>query len=118
MFQYKKDTTLEYRKKECENTIKKYPQRIPIICERNPKSRLREVKKIKYLVPIDMPVTQFSFLIRRGINLSAECALYLLADGTYSLAGNKTMREVYEAHKDPQDGLLYIMYSEEERWGY
>lgn len=117
MFRYKKDYTLEQRKEECEKIKNKYANRLPIICEKSPNSRLKEVKKTKFLVPDDMTVNQFSFLIRRGIELSQECALYLLVDGVYSLIGNQTMKEIYIKYQDKDDGFLYILYAEEESWG-
>lgn len=117
MFKYKKDFNLDQRRQECERIKNKYQDRIPVICEKSPTSRLKDVRKTKYLVPYDMPVSQFCFLIRKGITLSQECSLYLLVNGTYSVMGNQSMKEVYLKHADKEDGFLYIMYAEEESWG-
>ena len=35
----------------------------------------------------------------------------------HSLTGNQYMSEVYQNHKDKEDGFLYIMYSNELLWG-
>ena len=55
------------------NQIQKdYPDYIPIVCEKDPKSNIRDIDKTKYLVPSDLTVAQFSFMIRRRINIPNE----------------------------------------------
>ena len=42
----------------------KYPERIPVIVEKLPKARVGDLDKKKYLVPSDLTIGQFYFLIR------------------------------------------------------
>ena len=51
-----------------------------VIVERAPKSRIADLDKKKYLVPNDLTVGQFYFLIRKRIQLRAEDALFFFVD--------------------------------------
>ena len=64
-----------------------------------------------------MTVSQFSFIIRRKLELAKEAALFLLVNGKVSIVGNQTMSEVYENNKDTEDGFLYITYTSQLTWG-
>ena len=83
--------------------LREYPNRVPIICEAAPRSVLPPLKKTKYLVPYDMTINQFQFLIRRNLDLTQESALYLITSKGIALIGEKTMMEVY-------NNFLYIYY--------
>ena len=109
-FKYKKDHNLEERQKESNRILKEYINRMPVICECDPNSNLVSLKKTKYLVPSDMTVSQFQFLIRRNLDLTQESALYLITSKGIALIGEKTMMEVYNNHKDKTDNFLYIYY--------
>ena len=39
-FDYKKKVNVFDRKKQCEQILKQYPGKIPIICEKDPKSKI------------------------------------------------------------------------------
>ena len=105
------------RKAESMKIKEKYPDRIPIICERDPNSKLNEIDKNKYLVPIDLTVSQFSFIIRKRLSLDKSSALYLLVNGKSSITGDCSINEIYEKYKDKDDGFLYISYTGEIIWG-
>ena len=107
----------DVRKKECEKIRVQFPEKIPIICEKDPKSNIKDIDKTKYLVPADLTVANFSGMIRKRIEIPEEAAFYLLANGKSSLTGDKLLSEVYDAYKDPEDGFLYIAYASELTWG-
>lgn len=108
---------VQKRKGESSKIREKYPDRIPIICEKDPKSKMKDVDKTKYLVPNDLTVSQFSFIIRKRLEMSKDAALFLLVSGKHSITGDSSMSEIYEKHKDPEDGFLYIAYTSELTWG-
>ena len=115
-FKYKINHTLEERRNEANRILKTCPNRMPVICEVAPNSKLPSLSKTKYLAPGDMSLTQFQFLIRRNLDLNELSALYLLTTkGT--LTGDKTMREIYNIYKDKEDQFLYIYYDSELTWG-
>ena len=95
--------------------LKKYPDRIPVICERA--NRLApKLDRNKYLVPQDITMGEFMFVIRKRMNLSPEKSIYMFV-GNESLAPvSHTMGMIYDHHKD-NDQFLYIIYSSESTFG-
>ena len=115
-FYVNKNKSFDERLAESNRIINKYPNRIPVICEKNPGSKLVILNKRKYLVPHDLTTTQFLFIIRKGLKLPSEKGIFLfvkknIAPSTY------TMIDLYNEYKDP-DGFLYINYTEENVFGY
>ncbi|KAG8006150.1 CTD nuclear envelope phosphatase 1A [Nibea albiflora] len=72
-----------------------------VIVEKAPKARIGDLDKKKYLVPSDLTVGQFYFLIRKRIHLRAEDALFFFVNN--------------EHHEE--DFFLYIAYSDESVYG-
>ena len=59
----------------------KYPNRFPIIVKKSDKCKnLPEIDKSKFLVPEDLTVGQFVYIIRKRIKLTPEKSLYLFCD--------------------------------------
>jgi GABA(A) receptor-associated protein len=94
----------------------KYPDRIPIICERDPRSFLLNCEKNKFLVPGELTISQFGYIIRKRISMDKSNALFLLINGKNSIAGDISMSEIYDKHKTT-DGFLYISYTGEVLYG-
>ena len=113
--EFKKEFTLAQRRMESSRVLTKYPDRIPIICERSTKSKLGTLDKKKYLVPVDLTTGQFVFIIRRRLQLPAEKAIFLFT-GPVIPPSNARVQELYQQYKD-KDGFLYIQYSEENVFG-
>jgi GABA(A) receptor-associated protein len=107
---------LNERKSNSSKIKEKYPDRIPIICEKDPSSKIKSVDKNKYLVPNNFTVSQFSIIIRKRLELSRDSALFLLVSGKHSITGDSSINEIYEKYKD-EDGFLYITYTSELSWG-
>lgn len=105
------------RAEESEKVRQKYPDRIPIIIEKDPSSQIREIDKTKFLVPNDLTVGHLLFIIRKRLELSKEASLFMLVNGKTSVTGEIGLQEVYQKHKDPEDGYLYIVYTSELTWG-
>merc|ERR1712107_506129 len=76
-WQYKEEHPFEKRRAEGEKIRRKYPDRVPVIVEKSPKARIGDLDKKKYLVPSDLTVGQFYFLIRKRISLTRRRALLL-----------------------------------------
>ncbi|MCQ2820631.1 MAG: hypothetical protein MJ252_25475 [archaeon] len=94
-----------------------YPDYIPIICEKDPKSKSAELTKKKYIVPPTLTVSQFGMLIRKKLKATQDEALFFLINGEKAISGSAIMSEIYDVYKDKSDGILYIMYSTEVLWG-
>ena len=72
----------EKRKSEAERIRAKYPDRVPVICEKADRSDIPDIDKKKYLVPADLTVGQFHYVIRKRIQLAPEKALFLFCSNT------------------------------------
>ncbi len=79
----------EKRKAEAERIRERFPDRIPVICEKSDTSRLPNIDKTKYLVPNDLSAYHFNFIIRKRINLPEKDSLYFFVNGKYLLKGGK-----------------------------
>jgi GABA(A) receptor-associated protein len=109
------DTYSEKRKSEAERIRAKYPDRVPVICEKADRSDIPDIDKKKYLVPADLTVGQFHYVIRKRIQLAPEKALFLFCSNTIP-PNAALMSTVYEEQKD-EDGFLYVQYSGESTFG-
>eukprot|EP00699_Malawimonas_sp_californiana_P001263 EC715228.1.p2 GENE.EC715228.1~~EC715228.1.p2 ORF type:complete len:138 (+),score=29.92 EC715228.1:49-414(+) len=112
---FKQEFTLEKRKAEAERIRQKYPDRIPVICEKAKKSDLPDIDKKKYLVPGDLTVGQFVYVIRKRIKLTPEKAIFIFVNNVLPPTA-ALMSVLYDEQKD-EDGFLYITYSGENTFG-
>jgi GABA(A) receptor-associated protein len=112
---FKEENILEKRKAESERIRQKYPDRIPVICEKAEGSDIPDIDKKKYLVPSDLSVGQFVYVIRKRIKLPPEKAVFLFVNNALPPTA-ALMAHLYESHKD-DDGFLYIKYSGENTFG-
>jgi GABA(A) receptor-associated protein len=79
------------------------------------KSDIATIDKKKYLVPADLTVGQFVYVIRKRIKLSPEKAIFIFVDEVLPPTA-ALMSSIYAEHKD-EDGFLYITYSGENTFG-
>ncbi len=112
---YKKEHDLQTRKQESQKIRTKYPDRVPIIVERDNKSDIVEIDKKKYLVPADLTMGQFQYVIRKRINLEPTKALFVFINNTLPPTSSM-IGQIYEEKAD-EDGFLYINYSSENTFG-
>ncbi|WMV17965.1 hypothetical protein MTR67_011350 [Solanum verrucosum] len=106
----------ERRQAESSRIREKYPDRIPVIVERAEKSDISDIDKKKYLVPADLTVGQFVYVVRKRINLSAEKAIFVFVKNILPPTA-ALMSAIYEENKD-EDGFLYMTYSGENTFGF
>lgn len=114
---FKNQYSFEERLIESTRVTIKYPNRIPIICQRS-QNALRDcpyIDKIKYLVPRDLTVGQFLYVIRKRLKLQAQKALFIFINNSIPPT-NQLIGSIYEIHKD-NDLFLYVYYSYENTFG-
>jgi len=118
-FEYKKKENLIDRKTQCERILKQYPGKIPIICEKDPACKIKPIEKTKFLINENFTVQQFLDLIRTKLKLQEKEALFIFfSDKRPTIAtSDRTISDVYQNFKDPNDGYLYAIYSSQEIWG-
>ena len=114
---HKEEHSLESRKASSASIRSKHPDRIPVIVEKRAGDKaLPDIDKKKFLVPADLSIGQFMYVIRKRIKLSPEQAIFLfVAHGTVPPSVS-TLQAVYDQHKD-EDGFLYLTYSGENFFG-
>jgi|TARA_B110000208_G_C11548589_1_gene350812 GABA(A) receptor-associated protein len=113
---FKNLTSLENRTAECNRIITKHPGRVPVVvCKGCNDISLPDIDKHKFLVPKDMTIGQFVYIIRKRIKLDPNHALFVLINNTLQPT-NKSLDDIYLDNKD-EDGYLYIIYSSENTFG-
>jgi len=95
----------------------KYPERLPIICEKDPRcTDIPDIDRKKYLVPLDLSIANFMYVIRKRIKLRPEKSIYLFVNDRVMPATSQTISLLYQEHANP-DGFLYITYAGESTFG-
>lgn len=114
-FSYQKTYPLTTRLNESNRILKKYPERIPIIMEKHASSTVPNLDQTKFLVPKELTVAQFIYVLRKRIKIQSTEALFIFIND--SLPNSASMlSEIYDAHKN-QDGFLYMTYASENTFG-
>ena len=111
---FKSTNSYEKRVAESDRIICKYPERVPIICQRI-NNEVPEIDRSKYLCPRDLSMANFMLVIRKRLHLSPEKALYLFVRNKI-VPCSQLLGTVYEEKKD-EDGFLYINYAGESTFG-
>lgn len=112
-----REKPFEERKQESERIHKQYPERCCVIVGRAKNAtNIHEIEKAKYLVPKDLTIGQFVYVIRKRIKLSPEQAIFIFTKEGTLPATSALMSQMYEDYKE-DDGFLYITYSSENTFG-
>ncbi len=93
-----------------------YPDRVPVIVEKDSKSHVPDIDRKKFLAPNDITVAKFLIEIRKHVQLDASDTIWIFVGGRTIPQPAMTMAQLYENHKD-EDGFLYIVYSGENTFG-
>ncbi|EGB05062.1 hypothetical protein AURANDRAFT_70347 [Aureococcus anophagefferens] len=120
---FKFDHPLDRRKSEAERIRAKYPDRIPVICEKADRSDIPDIAKKKRAPAPGASreraragrARRFIYVIRKRIKLPPERAIFIFVDNVIPPTA-ALMSTVYEVQKD-EDGFLYITYSGENTFG-
>ena len=111
---YKNRHTFMERKNESDRILAKYPNRVPIVVERYNHS-VPDIDRKKYLVPDDLSMANFLYVIRKRLKLTSEKSLFLFVNNKI-VNMSQLVSEIYYKYGD-EDGFLYIKYCEESTFG-
>ena len=117
-FDFKK-YPLEKRSKESARMREKYPNRVPLIINRGPNCHnIPDIKKHKFLVPVDLTAGQLMYILRQKMKLKPEDSIFMLLGKNYNMipATSQIISSLYYDYKD-EDGFLYIIYTGESTFG-
>lgn len=115
-FKFDRDRDFNKRKQEFERMRSLYSDRLPIIVEKGSQSDVPDINKHKYLVPTDLTVQQFLFVIKKQIRVNPQTALIFITKNGHMLPGSDTIANVHEKHAD-SDGFLKLKYYTENTFG-
>ena len=110
-----KDLSLEERTLEATKIRAKYPDRIPVIVTKSEKSNISDINKCKFLVPSDLSVGQFIYIIRKRVKLNSEDAIFLFFNNSLQ-PSHALMGDIYKQYAD-ESGFLMAKYSGESVFG-
>ena len=119
MTKFLNSNTLTKRQEESARILKKHPTRIPIICERSTSCTskyIMDIDKTKYLVPMDMLIGQFIYVVRKRIDIAKNEALFIFVNNRVLPPSSELVANVYSQYKD-NDGFLYMQYNSENTFG-
>jgi len=114
---FESELTFEKRLEESKRINTKFPNLIPVICERLHSSRnVPELDRRKFLVPPHLTMGQFVYVVRRRIELEPSQAIFMYLSGSTMVPTSHQMSQVFDTHRK-KDGFLYITYSGENTFG-
>ena len=112
---FKEDYTFEMRKSESRKIMRKYPSKVPIIVQKSKSCNLNEIDKVKYLVPKDLNMNHFVYIIRKRIQLEPSESLFIMVNNQLC-PSNSILDDIYGDLAD-EDGFLYVIYTSENTFG-
>lgn len=114
MLEFQKQFSFDERIAESKKIRLKYPDRIPIIVE-SKDTQIPKIDKKKFLVPNDITVGQFLYVIRKRIKLNPNTSLFIFINNTIPKT-SEILYNIDATHRN-EDGFIYIVYSGEQTFG-
>jgi GABA(A) receptor-associated protein len=116
MSEFKKNHTFKQQQDEANRILKKYPDRIPIIIEKNSTcTSIPNLDKNKYLVPKQITIGQLIQIVRKRIKIKPEQALFCFI-GNVIPSSSETVEKIYHNYKE-ESGFLFVTVSSENTFG-
>ena len=113
---FKQNNSFESRIIESKRLNEKYVDRVPIIVEISDSNKdVMQLDKSKYLVPGDLTVSQFMYVIRKRVKLSPETSIFIFFGNSLAPC-TELIKNIYHQYKD-EDGFLYAIVSLENTFG-
>ena len=112
LINFKNEFPFHTRLHEAKSICQKYPDRIPCIVESDYSDL---ITKKKYLIPMDLTIGQFVYIIRKRANISPEKAIFIFVNNIIP-ASSALISQVYRENKD-EDFFLYFFIKFENTFG-
>ena len=98
-----------------ERIKEKYPDRVPIFVNKKEGSTVNDIERHKYLVPKDMTMGNFIYILKKNIKLESNQALFVFINNRM-VCNTEIVGNIYEQYKS-EDHFMYIIYSGESTFG-
>jgi hypothetical protein len=103
--------SVSQRREDVLRLLKRYPEKIPVYVEGE------NISQNKFLVPYDITVAQFLYMLREKVLLTPTQSIFLFFGKRREIMpSNMIIREIYDRLKDDDD-MLYAFYSKENVFG-
>jgi hypothetical protein len=103
--------SVSQRREDVLRLLKRYPEKIPVYVEGE------NISQNKFLVPYDITVAQFLYMLREKVLLTSTQSIFLFFGKRREIMpSNMIIREIYDRLKDDDD-MLYAFYSKENVFG-
>ncbi|KAF8770791.1 microtubule-associated proteins 1A/1B light chain 3C-like [Argiope bruennichi] len=114
---FKERRSLEMRKMESAEVRSKFLKKVPVIVEKSDREKvLPYLDRVKFLVPLDMTMSQFVGIVRTRLKLKPTQTFYLMLNNRSVATMSRYMGDIYDEYKD-EDGFLYCTYAAQEMYG-
>ena len=114
---FQSEFNFEKRKAESDRILVRYPDLIPVICERvEGHTTVPDLDRRKFLVPPHLTMGQFIYVVRKRVKLDPSQAIFMYLSKNVLAPTSQIMSHVYAEHKN-EDGFLYVNYSGENTFG-
>ncbi len=102
---------------EAERLRSKFPGRLPVLVlrHRGVPSDVPRLPKSKFLVPRDLTLGQFIYVVRNQMKMTSDKALFIFV-GNFLPTTSMLMSEIYAQHRSA-DGFLRVVYTSESTFG-
>lgn len=116
MGNYRKTVPFDERKLKAAMILKQHVDRIPVVVECSEQLQsLHPLKKNKFIVPFDLTLSQFIFVIRKHMKLDPTYAIFVFINNKMHPI-TSPMGVLYQDQKD-EDGFMYLNIFQESTFG-
>ena len=113
---YRKNVPFDERKLKASVILKQHPERIPVVVECSEELQLlHPLKKNKFIVPHELNLAQFMFVIRKHMKLDPTYAIFVFINN-HLHPTTSIMGDLYTTQKD-EDGFMYLSVFQESTFG-
>jgi GABA(A) receptor-associated protein len=113
---YRKTVPFDERKLKASLILKQHPERIPVVVECSETLQaIHPLKKNKFIVPHDLTLAQFMFVIRKHMKLEPEYAIFVFINNR--LHPTTTPIGIIYAQEKDEDGFMYLDVFQESTFG-
>ena len=113
---YRKNTSFDERKLKASLILNQHPDRIPVVVECSEQLQaIHPLKKNKFIVPFELTLAQFIFVIRKHMKLDPSYAIFVFINNTLHPT-TAIMGDLYASQKD-EDGFMYLDVFQESTFG-
>ena len=105
----------EFTEEDRRKLALKFPGRVPVLMAKHPSAvELPTLAKQRFLVPADLTLGQFLYVVRKHLSLPPEKALFLFVGNTLQ-PSSAPINQLY--YQFGSDGALRIVYTSEATFG-